>query len=124
MTPEIYTIQLNEAALNSFLTVAAHANTAYQQGTAKRTHCEAIWDFGEHLMNEITTLPKTSVEDVFRMAFGYTETYPMVDMPTDVVDQYLQALEKMTATTGALRSNPYQDALDTFRRNEETLNRQ
>lgn len=121
MTPNIYTIHLNESALNNFLTAASHASHSYQMGKADRATCEAIWDFGEHLIDAIAADEDSSIEDVFRMAFGYNESYPTVDIPSDVIDSYLVALEALNTGDATMRIHPYQEAMDAFRRNEETL---
>lgn len=124
MPPQIYTLQLDNTALTSFFTVASHTNHAHQMNTVEQHTCETVWDFGEHLIDAIEENPDCTVEDVCRMALGYTDSYPLVDLPSDVVDEYLQALVTLQRHDSTRQHSPYQSALDTFRRNEETLGRQ
>lgn len=123
MCAQIYTIQLNETALKSFLTTATHTNHNYQMGNVDQETYKAIRGFGEHLMDKIVEHPDVSTEEMFRMAFGYNSVCPTVDLDSDIVDEYFEALEALNTADATIRCNPYQDALDTFYRNEETLDR-
>ena len=114
-----YTIQLDETAIAAFTAAADHTKHLDQNGEAERATCEAIWDFGEHLTKAIITDPSTSPEQVLRLSIGFGEDYPSVELPADVVKSYLHALETLNTIEASISFNPYQDALDVFRRMDD-----
>lgn len=114
---DTYEITIDEACFDAITSTASTATHLLSNGEIEHEQAMKIFNLGEAILDELHAAPGTNATDLLAATIGSSDQYATLELEDETVETYLRTAAELVGTAPLASHDPFQDALDAFKRN-------